>query len=1159
MKTIHPLIAVILIAGNVYANGNLDNRKAIKKEQAQFSKSDRGTSAGVSTGNPPTSLRGAGLRFTPNKCQIADMNGSLCPNVLYKGETSNCFVENEKISSEQKNSIDNSIHKHQSRFVENKGQMTDMANNPVPFVLFKIEAPGLDMYITEKGLTYVFLKLEEDEAEKEGLTQTDSREGAKGIPAYKDEKIKVEWERIDMVLKGAAIKKKNIIKENASTDFKQYFLAHCPDGITDVHTFQQITIKDIYPGIDWVLYNSNIKGFKYDFVVHPGAKPRDIELVYSSRKKLKITDDGNIEIQTKHGKLTEQAPESFLSNGSSLSFEEGRGEMIESKFKLLSTELNIYGGYDITIDFDFPHISQLPAGQAGLTSDLIIDPQLIWATFYGGNSIDGPMSIETDNNGNVFVVGYTSSTDLPTQNPGGLSYFQGTGGATGAAFILKFNNTGLLLWSTFYAGTGGDGAWSVATDPSGNVFVAGITGSNDLPTQNPGAGAYFQGAYAGGQDGFILKFNNTGVRLFATYYGGSGFDYFESIATDASGNVFLAGITSSNNLPTQNPGAGAYFQGANAGGLDAFILKFNNAGVCLWATYYGGSGDEMTHYTATDAGSNVFITGWTASGNFPTQNPGAGAYFNGTNAGGDDVFILKFNNSGVCIWATYYGGSSADWAHSITTDTGGNVFVAGWTSSNNLPTQNPAGGTYFQATKAGGFDVFILKFTNAGVRLWATYYGGSSDESFSSADNLDVDNCGNVYLGFETYSSNIPIQSSCDVGYFDNSYNGGNGDQFIALFSNSGILRWATYLGGDGGDFRTPIVVDVNNNLFVSGEWINAITDASYPLSTPGGGTYYDGTFNFSHDGLMVKFTPVKLNVTATITQSTNCSSSCNGTITLSPPSGGCTLTYLWSNGAMTKNLSSLCAGTYSVTISDAVFCRTLVLNNLTITQSTAVAPTLSFTSTSITCGNNNGSITATATGGSPGYSYNWSNGGTTSQITNLSAQTYTVTVTDNNSCSAISTVVITANTTPPTVTAVSNGNITCTSSTATLTGTSAGNTMVWNGGTLSNATNPATVNAAGTYTVTATDGNGCTNTATINVISIPPLVGQFTKGTASCSGCGCMEWIMVTATGGTPPYTYFWPDGYINRYKNHLCPGTYTINITDKNGCSVNVSLTAP
>ena len=159
-------------------------------------------------------------------------------------------------------------------FLENKGQMTDMAGNPVPFVLFKAEAPGMNMYITEKGLTNVFIKPEEEkEKEKEG---------------FKEENMKIEWNRIDMSLKDASIKKENILKEGESADFSQYFLAHCPDGVTNVRSYQKITITNVYPGIDWIFYNSNEKGFKYGFIVHPGASSHHIELVYSSLNPLQL-------------------------------------------------------------------------------------------------------------------------------------------------------------------------------------------------------------------------------------------------------------------------------------------------------------------------------------------------------------------------------------------------------------------------------------------------------------------------------------------------------------------------------------------------------------------------------------------------------------------------------------------------------------------------------------------------------------------------------------------------------------------------------------------------------------------------------------------------------------------------------------------------------
>ncbi|MCX7834092.1 MAG: SBBP repeat-containing protein [Ignavibacteria bacterium] len=391
-----------------------------------------------------------------------------------------------------------------------------------------------------------------------------------------------------------------------------------------------------------------------------------------------------------------------------------------------------------------------------------------------------------DKNGNVFLTGYTFSSDFPTFNPGNDVYFQQNCAGHYDAFIVKLNNIGICKWATYYGGYEHDIGTSIVTDTSGAVFLTGYTASTDFPTLNPGGETYFQATHSGGNwDLFILKFTNAGVRKWATYYGGNGWDQSSAIKTDIFDNIFLTGVTYSTNFPLCNPGGSAYFQNAFAGERDAFIIKFSNAGVLQWSTYYGGTNKDFGTSVVSDNSGNVFVTGATWSTNFPVYNPGGQTYYQ-TYKYDWDAFVLKFDNNGARLWATYYGGYEADAGNSIITDKQGNVYITGNTWSEEFPVQNPGEGGYFKSalTSLNIPDIFILKFTNTGVRKWATYYGGTGhDDAFC----VSVDRIGNIFITGETHSTDFTTYNPGGNVYFQGN-SSGNCESYILKFESSIFL-----------------------------------------------------------------------------------------------------------------------------------------------------------------------------------------------------------------------------------------------------------------------------------------------------------------------------------------------------------------------------------
>ena len=1021
------------------------------------------------------------------------------------------------------------------RFMENKGQMINTNYEPVPFVLFKAEAPGINLYVTEKGLTYTFVKIEKKEREKKEMLKGDDKEKRKVVMAW-----------MNMHLKGATIKKENIIKEGESREHFNYFLGHCPDGIYGVKQYEKITVRDVYPNIDWVLYNSNGKGFKYDFIVHSNADPSQIKLIYEGEYPLEMDNEGNLHIKTQLGELTEKVPYSYIRE---------TGQQINSHFSKRKID-----EYRTEVTFSLPY------GEGWGGASLIIDPELVWGTFYGANGHDGFECMAHDNNDNLFITGYTESFTYPVQDTD--TYFQDSPGFfIGVnAVILKFDDNGNRLWATYYGGNVGEGGKSITCDNLGNIFVTGWSGSTNLPRQN--SGTFFQGTFGGGPpgstDAFILKFDNNGEREWATYYGGNDRDAGNSIVCDDAGNVFITGYTRTLNPSFPLLNAGTYFDNTRGGNQDAFILKFDNAGNRLWATYYGGSNDEEAYSITCDNSGNVFITGDTRSSDFPFLN--AGTYCDSVFGGNRDAFISKFDNAGDLLWATYYGGSSSDQGFTIACDNLENVFVVGPTGSDDFPLQDA--GTYFDDTLRGNSDAFVLKFDNDGNCLWSTYYGGSGNEFYwlSSYNNITFlnDPCKNInnsiVISFETTSFDITtFYPGC--GFIGTTYAGGNmglGDLALVQFTNSGELLWSTYIGHNQTELKSPLSADSRNNLFLGGEWISYPSGAGLPLADPGGSAYYDATPNGADDSFILKF---ERNIpTYSQSQQDPAGCLCDGSATITLNCGYPPYIYTWSNGVQSMNDST---GTHSISglCPGEIYTVTVYMNCDTIQASYIMGGT---TDISVSPDENiciGSSTTLVASGAT---TYSWSPATGLSDITGAmvtasptATTTYTLIGSDGASCSDTAYVTVTVYPLPV-VNAGSNSPV-CENDTINLTA-SGGISYSWTGpGNYSgNIQYPVIPNAAvmndGTYTVTVTDANGCMDSTSMNVtINLLPEVSFSVSPESACvPHCVLFE----NKTPNTSTALWQFGDGKSGyeetKFHCYPDPGSYnvTLTINGSNGC---------
>ena len=595
---------------------------------------------------------------------------------------------------------------------------------------------------------------------------------------------------------------------------------------TDIPNYAKVQYDEVYPGIDLVYYG-NQRRLEYDFIVAPGVDADAIRLNFDGADEMRLEADGSLRLKLKGGEVTQPAPVIYQKT------ENGGRQQVAGHYLLA-------GDHEVVFEL----------AEYDRTRELVIDPQLLYATFYGGSSGEFGNDIAVDGSGNAYITGTTSSTDLFPRNA-----FQGSSPGGGSdAFVVKLNPSGSDIFYATYLGSTNhiDRGNAIAVTSDGKACVTGKAVNNGNNSDFPTTSSRLQGngfSLADRvEDAFLTVLTPNGNGLFySTFFGGTdsnlapslGLDEGLGIAVDAANKIYITGETSSDNLPLKNA-----FQNTRVEFLDAFIAKFDptqsgNSSL-VYSSLLGGNGFEGGNDIAvTPAGVAVFV-GNTTSFNFPTKSSSSLPPFQTVQGGINDAFIAKVSPSGALIYSTYFGGNGIDEAKSVAVDSSERAYVTGRadSSASTFPLKNA-----FQPTRVGvSADAFVAKFNADGTALfYSSFLGGGS--TTNDGFGIAIDAGGNAYVTGNTSGS------FSSVNGFPSSVLGGT--TMVAKIEPSDATGTTTpkllYLDTFGGlnSVGTGIAVDPRGNVYITG-----IAHSSFH-TTPGA---FQETFNGGqNDAFVVK------------------------------------------------------------------------------------------------------------------------------------------------------------------------------------------------------------------------------------------------------------------------------------------------------------------
>lgn len=591
--------------------------------------------------------------------------------------------------------------------------------------------------------------------------------------------------------------------------YTNYFIGKDTSKWTaNVPLYGMLTYEQFYTNIDYRLYSQE-DHFKYDFIVHPGGNPNQIQW------KVEGT-----EMQIQNGELHYSA--SF-------------GDIVEWKpvaYQIINQErIDIDAEFALTKD----GIASFQIGVYNKAFPLVIDPVVVFATFSGSSADNWGFTATYGPNGISYGAGITFDIGYPTTTGAYDRTFANgplsNGTYTDITISCYSNDGSTLLYATYLGGSECDQPHSMIVNSLGQLVVFGVTGSANFPTSSNAADASFGGGpitypekqnsassyyfrFPFGTDAFVSILSPNGNSLIgSTFIGGSGRDGINTtiqknygdasrgeVVVDANDNIYITTSTQSSDYPLINTTVSSSF-----GGCDAGITKLNsNASNFVWSTLYGGANDDQGYGIKVAQNGDVFVTGGTTSSNLIGTTNGVSPSYRGST----DGYICRLSSSGSVLGATYLGTASYDQSFLIDIDKNNAVYVFGQTLGNYPIT--PGCWNY------GNSRLFIHKFNNALTQsIFSTHFGSTSGAMSLVPTAFNVDDCLNIMLSGWGGDVNV------DVGFLGGNTQGlpittdaaqantdGSDFYFLILKYNASALSYATYFGGnrdehvDGGTSR---------------------------------------------------------------------------------------------------------------------------------------------------------------------------------------------------------------------------------------------------------------------------------------------------------------------------------------------------------------------